>query len=541
MKKLVFRLFLIAIWGFVLFMYAFPWSSYGISIPYTWKNYKLGLDLQWWIELDYKVDLEDARKQKDFNRKKQREIIEWLKSIIEKRIQTLNINDSQINDASYGWEEHIIVQIPLKWNSSFSNKQNIERAKKAIGRVVKIVFKERRKEVTQKDLDFRKKIQKDVLAELESSKYNFFVTANKYRDSYERVKVWTVNSLKELSLTWITIDWKKWLIDKLIPWKMQGLWKGKFILDIGSIDWNPIIHYIFISDTPSDWVPAKDSKWRILNDKYFVKSSVQFNKAFEPMVELTFNTEWAKIFWELTKRLVWKQMAIFVWGQLLTAPRINEPILSGRAVITGNYTPESAKKLSQDINTWVVPAPIYLTSEKSIDSRLWANSLSKLIYAWIAWFILIFLFLIIIYRLAGFVSSIALLLYIIIVLAIIKSTWTVLTLASIAGLILSVGMAIDANILIFERIREELEWWKNMVDAVNIGFKKSWSAIWDSNITWLMVALILFIFWINIIKWFGLMLAIGIVVSLFSAMYISRILVLFLANIMKIQKIFIGK
>ncbi len=541
MKKLVFRLFLIAIWGFVLFMYAFPWSSYGISIPYTWKNYKLGLDLQWWIELDYKVDLEDARKQKDFNRKKQREIIEWLKSIIEKRIQTLNINDSQINDASYGWEEHIIVQIPLKWNSSFSNKQNIERAKKAIGRVVKIVFKERRKEVTQKDLDFRKKIQKDALAELESSKYNFFVTANKYRDSYERVKVWTVNSLKELSLTWITIDWKKWLIDKLIPWKMQGLWKGKFILDIGSIDWNPIIHYIFISDTPSDWVPAKDSKWRILNDKYFVKSSVQFNKAFEPMVELTFNTEWAKIFWELTKRLVWKQMAIFVWGQLLTAPRINEPILSGRAVITGNYTPESAKKLSQDINTWVVPAPIYLTSEKSIDSRLWANSLSKLIYAWIAWFILIFLFLIIIYRLAGFVSSIALLLYIIIVLAIIKSTWTVLTLASIAGLILSVGMAIDANILIFERIREELEWWKNMVDAVNIGFKKSWSAIWDSNITWLMVALILFIFWINIIKWFGLMLAIGIVVSLFSAMYISRILVLFLANIMKIQKIFIGK
>ena len=540
MRNLVFRIFLIALVWFALAIYVFPWSHYWINIPYTWKQYKLWLDLQWGIELDYKVDLSDARKAKDFNMKKEKQIVEGLKSIIEKRIQTLNINDSEINDASYGWEKHIIVQIPLKWNSSFSNKQNIQRAKEAIGRVVKIIFKEKRPEITQADLDFRKKIASDALKELENSKYNFFVTANKYRDSYEKVKVWTVNSLAELNLD--NNLKTNWLLKKLVAWTDDKLGKGKYILDFEkNKDWKDIINYIFISDTPSEWMPAKDSKWRILNDKYFVKSSVQFNKAFEPMVELTFNKQWAEIFGELSKRLVWKQMAIFVWGQLLTAPRINEPILSGRAVITWNYTPESAKKLSQDINTWVVPAPIYLTSEKSIDSRLGLNSLQKLIYAWIVGFILIFLFLILMYWMAGFTSSIALFLYIVIVLAIVKASWTILTLASIAGLILSVGMAIDANILIFERIREELAAWKNMYEASKIGFKKSWSAIWDSNITWLMVAIILFVFGINIIKWFWLMLGIGIVVSLFSAMYISRIFVLFLSKTMKNKKLFIWR
>jgi len=518
MRNLVFRIFLIALVWFALAIYVFPWSNYWITVPYTWKQYKLGLDLQWGIELDYKVDLSDARKQKDFNMKKEKEIVEGLKSIIEKRIQTLNINDSEINDASYGWEKHIIVQIPLKWNSSFSNKQNIARAKEAIGRVVKIIFKEKRPKITQSDLDFRKKIENDALKELENSKYNFFVTANKYRDSYEKVKDWTVNSLAELNLD--NNLKTTGLLKKLVDWTDEKLGKGKYILDFEkNKDWKDTINYIFISDTPSEWMPAKDSKWRILNDKYFVKSSVQFNKAFEPMVELTFNKQWAEIFGELSKRLVWKQMAIFVWGQLLTAPRINEPILSGRAVITWNYTPESAKKLSQDINTWVVPAPIYLTSEKSIDSRLGLNSLQKLIYAWIVGFILIFIFLILMYGMAGFMSSIALFLYIVIVLAIVKASWTILTLASIAGLILSVGMAIDANILIFERIREELAAWKNMYEASKIGFRKSWSAI------------ILFVFGINIIKWFWLMLGIGIVVSLFSAMYISRIFVLFLSNI----------
>jgi preprotein translocase subunit SecD len=259
------------------------------------------------------------------------------------------------------------------------------------------------------------------------------------------------------------------------------------------------------------------------------------------MIELTFNSDWADIFGELSKRLVNQQMAIFVGGELLTAPNINEPILSWKAVITGTYTPAEANKLANDINTWVVPAPIYLTSEKSIDSKLWASSLDKLIFAGLAWFLLIFIFLIYTYRVSGIMASIALILYVLIILTIVKFLWITLTLASIAGLILSIWMAIDANILIFERIQDELNAWEKIAKASKTGFKKSWSAIWDSNVTGLIVALILFIFGINLIKGFWLMLAIWILVSLFSVMWISRILVFVVAEKSKNEKSFIWK
>ncbi len=536
MRHLVFRLFLIVLAWVIMLSYVFPWSSYGIEVPFSWKDYKLWLDLQWWIELDYKVDLEEAKKDPDYDNEKEKEIIEWLKSIIDRRIGTLKINDSVITSASYAWEQHIIVQIPLKWNNSLENRENIQKAKDAIWKVVKIEFKEKRTEVTEQDLIERKKLAEsayDNIFNVESKdiKTNFSVTADKYKLLYENVWVWSISSYSGFVKDYSSISSDKINDVTLLNW-------DEWYLLVYTGD-SKLIDYIFISKNPSSWKPAKDSEWRILDDKYFIKSSVQFNQAFTPMIELTFNSEWAKIFWELSTRLVWQQMAIFVWWELLTAPNINEPILWGKAVITWNYTPEEARLLAQDINTWVVPAPIYLTSEKTIDSKLGSSSLEKLIFSWISWFLLILLFLVVVYRFAWFMSAIALLMYIAIVLTIIKSMWVVLTLASIAWLILSVGMAIDANVLIFERIKDELKWWKNMKEATLIWFKKSWSAIWDSNVTWFLVALILFIFGINMIKGFWLMLAIWIIVSLFSAMWISRILLVLLSNIMKSESTYI--
>lgn len=534
MRHLVFRLFLIVIIWLWLLAYVFPWSSYDIKVPFSGSDYKLWLDLQWWIELDYKVDLEEEKADPDFDKQKENEIVEWLKSIIDKRIETLKINDSVITSASYAWEQHIIVQIPLKWNDSLENSENIEKAKEAIWKVVKIEFKERKTNITEQDILNRKIIAEKALEELNNSVNPFSVTQEKYKLSNENVYIW--ESLDLLSL--FSLTWSELISKSIIETKIN--WSEEWYLILSDKNEDKY-EYLFISKTPSDWTPATDSKWRVLNEKYFVKSSVQFNEAFVPMVELTFNLEWAKVFWELSTRLVWQQMAIFVWGELLTAPNINEPILWGKAVITWDYTPEEARLLAQDINTWVVPAPIYLTSEKTIDSKLWSTSLEKLIIAWISWFLLILVFLIIVYRFAWFMSAVALLMYIAIVLTIIKSLWVVLTLASVAWLILSVGMAIDANILIFERIKDELRKWKDLKEATVTWFKKSWSAIWDSNVTWFVVALILFIFWINIIKWFWLMLAIWIVVSLFSAMWISRILLILLSKSIKSKKVFIGE
>lgn len=531
MRQFIFRLFLILFSGFILAIYVIPWSAYGITLPFSIADYKLGLDLQWWIELDYKVDLDEAKKVSGFNSEKEKEIVEGLKSIIDKRIETLNISDSIINSASYSSEEHIIVQIPLKWNNSLENNENIEKAKKAIWKVVKIEFREKRNEITQEDLAARKVLAEKAIEEIASTS-NFSLVSEKFKLSYENVTIWETEKISDV---FKTQEIKQNSIIETTP----VAWGDEWYL-IVSEPVEKTYKYIFISKVPSDWKPAMDSKWRILNDQYFVKSSVQFNEAFTPMVELTFNDEWAKIFGELSTRLVGQQMAIFVWGELLTAPNINEPILWGKAVITWSYTPEEAKELAQNINTWVVPAPIYLTSEKTIDSTLWVSSLEKLIFAWVAWFLSILLFLVITYRFAWLMSAVALLMYIVLVLGIIKLFWVVLTLASIAWLILSIGMAIDANILIFERIKDELSGWKSLKDAISIWFKESWSAIWDSHVTWVIVAAILYIFGINMIKGFWLMLWIWIVVSLFSAMWISRILLVLLADIKMSEKAYIG-
>ena len=526
MKNLVFRLFFIVLAGVMLFSYVFPWNSYGINVPFSGKDYKLWLDLQWGIELDYKVDLTEAKKEEDYNSERENAILEGLKSIIDKRIETLKINDSVITTASYWWEEHIIVQIPLKWNSGFENNENIKRAKEAIWKVVQIEFKELRGEITEEDITQRFEIAQLILEEVKKEWNDFWVSAQKFEITKENVEIWESESIKNV-----------FKVDELKSHEIIETQSGYLILS--QLEWESY-KYIFVSNTPSEWKPAADSEGRILNDKYFVNSSVQFDEAFNPMIELVFNEDGAEIFGELTSRLVNQPIAIFVWGELLTSPTVNQSILTGKAVITGSYTPQEAKALSNDINTWVVPAPIILTSEKTIDSKIGGESLEKLVVAWIAWFAIIFLFLLVVYRLSGLVASIALLLYVLIVLSIIKILGIVLTLASIAGLILSIGMAIDANILIFERIKVEIKNGKKLRDATAIGFKQSWSAIWDSNFTGFIVAMILFVFGVNLIKRFGLMLALGIIVSLFSAMWISRVLLILLAQVVKDKTYFLG-
>ncbi|PZM82161.1 protein translocase subunit SecD [Candidatus Gracilibacteria bacterium] len=500
-------------------------------MPFSGKDYRLGLDLQGGIELDYKVDLEMVRNEKDHNQAKEKEIIEGLKTIIDKRIEALNINDSEINDASYGNEKHIIVQIPLKGNDSLENSENIKIAKEAIGKVVKIVFKERRKEVTEKDLQERKDIAEKIVEELKKGEI-FSLVESKYKLNYENINSGVVSSITQVAKQ------KDGLEEKKVNEIQNINGQEGFLIYQKKDDFS--FNYIFVNKMPSEWKDAVDSKGRVLNDKYFIKASVGVNNISQPVVELAFNDEGGKIFGELSTRLVGEQMAIFVGGELLTAPNINEPIFGGRAVITGRYTPEEAKKLAQDINTGVVPAPIYLTSEKTIDSKIGAEALDELIVAGGAGFLLMFIFLAIIYKASGIAAFLALVIYAILVLSIVKMFGMVLTLASIAGLILSIGMAIDANILIFERIKAELALGKSMKDSLEIGFKSSWSAIWDSNITGLLIALILFIFGINLIKGFGAMLAIGIIVSLFTAMWVSRIFIAFLANSMKDKNLFIG-
>ncbi len=281
-----------------------------------------------------------------------------------------------------------------------------------------------------------------------------------------------------------------------------------------------------ISQKASEWTAAKTADGRILDEKYLSRAGMSQGNGFTPQVDLIFNDEGKAIFGELTKRLIGKPIAIFVGGQLITAPTVQTAITDGHAVITGQYTAESAKKLANDINTGIVPAPIYLTSERSIDAKIGGDALTTIVRAGAIGLIAIVIFLALYYRLSGLLAGIALVIYAVLLVAIFKAFGIVLTLASIAGMILSVGLAIDANILIFERTKEALREGMDLGKAISSGFKKSWTAIWDSHITSVTSAVVLYIFGTSLIKGFGLALGLGILLSLFTAMWVSRILIM---------------
>jgi len=370
---------------------------------------------------------------------------------------------------------------------------------------MRIEFRERRGTPTEADLEERRELAQELFEEAQNSEYDFSVTQTKYTDSYENISTGTHSgTLEELS-EYFSVDEENITLGEYYPQVLEGKEIATFLYDgvnfsqkqddgfwVVRFDEKNTVKrtipvetgentenqtedneekepetqeieveeytctYAFISALPSEWKPAIDSKGRVLNDRYFLNSSVQYNDLAQPMIELTFNDEGAEIFYELTSRLVGQQIAIFVGGQNLTSPNVNQAISGGKATITGQFSPKEAKELSQNINTGVVPAPIYLTSERTIDSRLGTNSLQQLIVAGIAGFALIFLFLVVIYRTAGFFAGVTLFLYVVLLLALVKIFGVVLTLASIAGLILSVGMAIDANILIFERVKDAI-------------------------------------------------------------------------------------
>lgn len=270
-----------------------------------------------------------------------------------------------------------------------------------------------------------------------------------------------------------------------------------------------------------------------LDWSFFKKAAVSFNKSWLPIVNIEFNTEWWKLFWEISSRNVWKQVAIFVWWTLISAPVINEAILWWAAQISWNFTIQSAVNLKNDLNTWAIWAPIILSWQHNVDASLWAESLQKSIVSWLAWLLILILFMIYQYRLLWVIASIALASYSMILLWLLKISWSfwmpiVLTLAWVAWIVLSIWMAVDANILIFERMKEERASWKNLLQSIEIWFDRAWTSIKDSNVSSLITCVILIWFWTSMIRWFAVNLSIWILISMFTAVTFTRSLLIVL-------------
>jgi len=264
-----------------------------------------------------------------------------------------------------------------------------------------------------------------------------------------------------------------------------------------------------------------------LTGKDLQRTQVVFDQsAGTPQVQIEFTTEGSSKFAEITERNIGKVVAIVLDDQIISAPVVQQQIIGGSAVITGSTDVEEAKRLSIALNAGALPAPLELVAQSTIGPSLGKVSLEKSLFAGLIGFVSVVAFMIILYRKEGVLACIALGVYALITLFIFKLVPVTLTLAGIAGFILSIGMAVDANILIFERMKEELRNGKPRKIAIQNGFKRAWPSIRDSNITSIITTLILFYFGSSIVRGFALTLFIGIVVSMFSAIIVSRNLLL---------------
>ena len=272
-----------------------------------------------------------------------------------------------------------------------------------------------------------------------------------------------------------------------------------------------------VSDAPTGW------KVTDLTGKNLKKAQVQFDQqTSKPLISLTFDSDGAKLFDDITKRNLGKQVAIALDGQPITSPVVQSEISSGEAQITGSFTVDQAKNLAIELNAGALPVPVSLIEQQTIGATLGADSVKASLLAGVIGLGLVMIFMVLYYGTLGVLASIALALYTLFIAAFIEAIPVTMSLAGIAGIILSIGMAVDANILIFERMKEERRAGKTVGLAIDQGFQRAWQSIRDSNVSSIITASILYFTTTGLVRGFALTLILGILVSMFTAIFVTR-------------------
>lgn len=274
------------------------------------------------------------------------------------------------------------------------------------------------------------------------------------------------------------------------------------------------IEDIFVQDQETR-LPAIDSQKRILNGAFFKYANTSTDQVWKPVVVINLDDQGKEVFCDISDKNIWNPMAIFVWGNLLTAPTIQTKICGWTAQIDWTFTLDEAKKLVDELNDWALPAPLILMQEEKISPSLWDNALTWAMRAGLLWFIAIALLILFMY---GFrkmiVTSIVLIGFLAVLFGFVKLIDYALSLSGIAALILAIGMWVDANILIYERMREEIKLGKGMSSAIDHAKDRSRSAIRDGQISTWIIWLVLFSLWTNVFKWFGFMTMLTVILTL---------------------------
>lgn len=526
--------------GIIAGLISYPQAVSKITPVYNILNklkINLGLDLQGGIHLEYKADVSQVSDDKAG------EAVQAAQDVIERRINAFGVGEPLVQTAKSGQEHRIIVELP--------GIKDIEGAKKQIKETPLLEFKE---EATPEDLkqydqlfqqanDQAKKQAGDVLQRALKGE-DFSALAKEFsQDPGSKDNGGDLDFVKkgtfvpEFDKVLFEGNLKPGEINKELVETQFGWHIIKFIESRGEGD-NLEVHsqHILFPKQSAANIPELKYKSTGLGGKNLKSSGVVFaNQGLsEPQVSLKFDDEGTKLFAGLTKRNLEKTIAIYLDNEIISAPRVQSEITTGDAVITGDFSVDEAKKLAGRLNEGALPVPLTLVGQQSIEASLGEASLKKSLYAGMIGLVAVIIFMLAYYRFLGLVASVALLIYTALMIAIVKlsgsiSPWPItLTLSGIAGLVLTIGMAVDANILIFERTKEEIRRGRNIHSATDEGFRRAWTSIRDSNVSSIITAFILMVMSTSFVKGFALMLIIGVLVSMFTAITITRTMLRFL-------------
>ena len=509
--------------------------------------FRLGLDLQGGTHLIYEADVSKVPVSS------RTDSVDGVRDVIERRVNSLGVSEPVIQTDRSGDSWRVVVEL--------AGIKDVNQAIQMIGETPILEFKEAAtaKSMTieqSREMDtYNKEAEKranGVLREALAYKADFATLATKYSED-------TSSKSKGGDLGWFAEGvMVKPFEDALKTLKINGITTKLVKSDFGfhiikktgeretEKDGQKIKEYqashILISTKSEANYISKD-QWQTtgLDGQQLKKAAVQFDpNSGMPTVAITFNDEGKKLFGEITERNIGKQVAIFLDGEVISAPVVNEAIKDGSAIISGSFSVAEAKTLTQRLNAGALPVPITLIGQQTVGASLGMDSLTKSLFAGLIGFALVALFMIFFYRLPGLIAVFSLVLYTFLALAIFKLVPVTLTLAGIAGFILSIGMAVDANVLIFERTKEELRRGLSITQALNEGFSRAWLSIRDSNASSLITCFILVWFGTSVVKGFAVTLAIGIFVSLFSAITVTRILLHFVGPWVHNPRWFLG-
>ena len=484
--------------------------------PGWFGNFKvhLGLDLQGGTHLVYQADVSDLDDQQ------KKEGVEALRDVIERRINIYGVSEPIVQTNYSGENYRIIVEL--------AGVKDVNEAIKIIDRTPSLDFR------TEGSIEINEELEEDIVK-------------NKAQEILDRV-------LAGEDFTTLADEYNEDPGSKDIggdlPWVTKGTFVPEFDKAIfGDLKVNQISSELIesqfgyhiikkleerLNDDGEIEVHAAhilfqkkdaDLNWVVtgLGGKHVNKAQLSFQQnTQEPMVLLEFNDEGKDIFAQLTADNIGKPIGIFLDDILISDPIVQEPIKDGNAQISGRFSIDEAKQLVKDLNLGALPVPIELISQQTVGASLGQESVQKSLLAGLIGLIAAALFMLLFYRLPGLIAVITLAIYALITLAIFEIIPVVMTLAGVAGFILSIGMAVDANVLIFERTKEELYKGRSLNSAIENGFIRAWSSIRDSNISSIITCLILAWFGTSIIKGFAITLGIGILISMFSAITVTR-------------------